>query len=339
MEEDDIPTFAARIKAKYPDYASVDDYELVERVVRKHPIYASKVKLPSDFKLLQTSTGYPQLDELYESAGREHNVDPNLLLEQGRIESVNFNPDVVYGRRNSPAGARGLGQFMPGTAPLYGLTVNDKQDDRTDPLKSVPAQAKYMRKLLDQFDNNEQLALAGYNAGEYRPKSLGKGEIPQIAETQKYVKMIGDALKPIRSKFTLQRQPTIQPSVVQDEQIDDPYAQIGATTVPQSNATPEKPETLDAQMAVASDLKNMARSGVFFPNDGTNRVLDYANKLGQKQWGVFPDSKHNGHHLINLAKAKKWKLRNAQDIQTFIDKNPDALKTLGIAVEDVGNNT
>lgn len=337
MEEDDIPTFAARIKAKYPDYESVDDYELVERVVRKHPVYASKVRLPSDFKLLQTSTGYPKLDSLYEQAGRDHNVDPNLLLEQGRVESINFNPDVVYGRRNSPAGARGLGQFMPGTAPRFGLTVNDQQDDRTDPTKSVPAQAKYMRTLLDMFDNDEQLALAGYNAGEGAVQKHGN-KIPPFKETQKYTKMIGEALNPIRTKgFTLKRQPVASTVPVSQPEIDDPYAQIGATT--QSNATPEKIKTLDAQMGVAADLKNMARSGVFIPNDGTNRVLEYANKLDQKQWGVFPDSKHNGHHLINLAKAKKWKLRTAQDIQTFIDKNPDALKTLGIAVEPLGNNT
>jgi len=54
---------------------------------------------------------------------------------------------------------------------------------------------------------------------------------------------------------------------------------------------------------------------------------------------LFPDKAHNGTHLINLAKAKKLKLRTAKEIQDFIDKNPNAFKTLGIAVEDVGNAT
>jgi len=124
-----------------------------------------------------------------------------------------------------------------------------------------------------------------------------------------------------------------------DDDIFALYADSSVSDVPPSNATPEKPETLDAQMTVASDLKNMARSGVFFPNDGLNRGLEYANKLDQKQWGLFPDSKHNGQYLINLAKAKKLKLRTAKEIQDFIDKNPNALKTLGIVVEDVGNAT
>lgn len=124
-EKLDIATFAQKIKAKYTEYQDVDDNELVERVVRKYPSYTKQVNLPSDFRLLQTTTGYQKLDDLYEQIGREEDVDPNLLLEQGRQETINFNPDVVYGKLDSPKGAKGLGQFMPGTAPLYGLKIGN----------------------------------------------------------------------------------------------------------------------------------------------------------------------------------------------------------------------
>lgn len=190
MEE--LLQFAARIKEKYPDYKDVDDLELVERVVRKHPVYASQVKLPDNFRLLHTTSGYKNIDDLYEQIGREENVDPNLLLEQGRKET-SFDPDVFYGRKNSYKGAKGAGQFMPGTAPLYGLNVSPENDERENPIKSIRAQAKYMRKLLDDFNNDESLALAGYNAGEYR-KSLKNGQIPEIFETKDYVKGITENL-------------------------------------------------------------------------------------------------------------------------------------------------
>lgn len=322
MEEDDIPTFAARIKAKYPDYASVDDYELVEKVVRKHPVYASQVKLPEGFGLLYTSSGYGKIDSIYEEMGRKYNVDPNLLLEQGRQET-SFNPDVFYGKRASSAGAVGAGQFMPGTAPKYGVT------DRTDPIQSIEGQAKYMRKLLDDFDNDESLALAGYNAGEYRKALTKDRRVPNIPETQHYVKTIKEKLDEARSKSKrlrdfIQQSPSVQAPT--------------PTTQPTTQPTPEAPSAFEAQLTVARDPKNMARSGVFFPNDGTNAALKYANGL-DGNWALFPDKKHNGTHLINLAKAKKLKLRTPKEIQEFIDKNPNAFKTLGIAVEDVGNDT
>ena len=56
-----IEDFAKRIKGKYKEYADVDDYELVEKMVRKYPSYASEVELPSGFRLLKTSTGYQNL--------------------------------------------------------------------------------------------------------------------------------------------------------------------------------------------------------------------------------------------------------------------------------------
>lgn len=189
-QKESIQDFAKRLKTKYPEYQDKEDGDLVERYVRKNPVYAERIYLPDNFSLLgQATTSYQKLDKVYEDAGRANNVNPQLLLEQGRQETIGFKPDVMYGRQNSPVGARGAGQFMAGTAPKYGLTVNSKQDDRTDPIKSIHAQAKYMRKLLDQFDGNEDLALAGYNAGEYRD-SLKRGEIPSIPETQNYVKTI-----------------------------------------------------------------------------------------------------------------------------------------------------
>jgi len=105
-------------------------------------------------------------------AASRFNVSASLLAAQLHVES-GFNPLAV-----SPAGARGIAQFMPGTARAYGLA------DPFDPGAAIQAQARLMRDLLRRF-GTVPLALAAYNAG---PGAVaGCGCIPPYAETRAYV--------------------------------------------------------------------------------------------------------------------------------------------------------
>ena len=88
----------------------------------------------------------------------------------------NFNPFAV-----SPAGARGIAQFMPATAAAYGL------GDPFDPAASIDAQADLMSDLLRQF-GQVPLALAAYNAGP--TPVLACDCVPAYPETQAYVTRI-----------------------------------------------------------------------------------------------------------------------------------------------------
>ena len=83
----------------------------------------------------------------------------------------------------SPAGALGIAQFMPETAADRGL------DNPFDPLQAIPASARLLRDLAQQF-GNLGLAAAAYNAGARRIAAwlANKAKLPQ--ETQGYVKTI-----------------------------------------------------------------------------------------------------------------------------------------------------
>lgn len=139
---------------------------------------------------LAHTTGRPDLDPLYEQTGEKYGIDPNLLLEQGRQESINFKPSVVAGRLDSPKGARGVSQFMPDTARQYGLRVGGGIDERTDPAKSIDAQARLMKSLLDRFGGDERAALAAYNSGTNLPREKALRNADRIPETRNYVSTI-----------------------------------------------------------------------------------------------------------------------------------------------------
>ena len=105
-------------------------------------------------------------------ASAKWNVPLDLLAAQLDVES-NFNPFAV-----SPAGARGLAQFTPGTAETYGLK------DPFDGTASIEAQAHLMHDLLTRY-KMAALALAAYNAGSGAVDRAGG--IPPFGETQGYV--------------------------------------------------------------------------------------------------------------------------------------------------------
>ncbi|MDD4602751.1 MAG: LysM peptidoglycan-binding domain-containing protein [Bacteroidales bacterium] len=65
---------------------------------------------------------------------------------------------------NSPAGAKGLWQFMYGTGRVYGLKVSSYVDDRFDPYKATIAACEHLSDLYDIY-GSWSLALAAYNSG------------------------------------------------------------------------------------------------------------------------------------------------------------------------------
>lgn len=123
------------------------------------------------------------LDPVFNQAGAEWGVDPNLLRAQAMVESGG-NPNTP----NSSAGAQGLMQIMPATAQSLGVT------DPHDPVQSIWGGAKLMSGLIDKYGNPE-LALAAYNAGEPAVDAALAGRRALSAETMAYVPKVGAAFQ------------------------------------------------------------------------------------------------------------------------------------------------
>ncbi|WP_353570399.1 lytic transglycosylase domain-containing protein [Candidatus Albibeggiatoa sp. nov. BB20] len=104
-------------------------------------------------------------------------VEAALLHAVIQTESA-YNPKAI-----SPKGAVGLMQLMPGTAKRFGVS------DRTNASENIYGGAQYLNFLLDLFNNDLRLALAGYNAGENAVKRYGN-KVPPYKETKNYVRKV-----------------------------------------------------------------------------------------------------------------------------------------------------
>jgi hypothetical protein len=142
---------------------------------RVHEAMTAKVGPPTVFSpLLNIGTAFESLIRQHASLQA---IRADLIRAVIQVES-GFNPRAV-----SPKGAKGLMQLMPATAARYGVL------DPFNPAENIRAGVRYLRTLLDKYNDNEQLALAAYNAG---PKAVDRygSKIPPYKETQRYVQKI-----------------------------------------------------------------------------------------------------------------------------------------------------
>ncbi len=116
------------------------------------------------------------LDRIINRVSRVFDIDSSLIKAIIKVES-NFNARAV-----SRAGAKGLMQLMPKTAHRMDVT------DPFNPEENIFGGVKYFKYLLERFDNNLEISLAAYNAGE--TAVLKYGGIPRYRETKQYVRKV-----------------------------------------------------------------------------------------------------------------------------------------------------
>jgi soluble lytic murein transglycosylase-like protein len=155
------------------------------------------------------TTGDAKVDGFIIESGLRNKVDPVLLYAQMHQES-SFKRGAI-----SPKGARGLMQLMPGTAARFGVA------NIFDPRQNIEGGARYMRFLLDHFDGDVALALAGYNAGEGAVLKYGR-RIPPYRETQEYVRRISQRYARMRDGEMERTALTVTPAQVATLQTEPP---------------------------------------------------------------------------------------------------------------------
>ncbi|MDQ3131229.1 MAG: lytic transglycosylase domain-containing protein [Acidobacteriota bacterium] len=137
----------------------------------------SKFTMAAGSGLKGFTTGSAEYDSYIVDSSKRYAIDPLLIYAQMHQESS------FKLKATSHKGASGLMQLMPATARRFGVT------EIYNPRQNIEAGIKYMRWLLDTFNGDVVLALAGYNAGEGAVMKYG-WQIPPYRETQEYVRRI-----------------------------------------------------------------------------------------------------------------------------------------------------
>jgi membrane-bound lytic murein transglycosylase D len=161
------------------------------------PMHAS-VRVERFFRYLTESTNGRKLFRNWlKHSGRYHDVVAGALHERGMpqdLEAVVFVESGYSPTAVSSEGAVGLWQFMPGTAHVYGLAVDEDYDERRSIQKATMAATRYLSDLYERFGSWE-LAMAAYDMGygrltqrvqqlstnDYWTLSLVRGAIPDEA--------------------------------------------------------------------------------------------------------------------------------------------------------------
>ena len=163
-------------------------------------------------------------DKLFQKAGEQYGVDPSILKSMAFVES-SFNPEAIgpttkYGR------AQGLMQFLPATARAYKLR------NPFDPNQAIPAAARYMKDLINQFDGDVTKALEAYNGG---PRLVGRSK-----QTKDYAQKVMNYARGPRSDTQepgITDQPLIAaqaPTMAQEPRTTDQGQQEGRQAVLES---------------------------------------------------------------------------------------------------------
>ena len=128
---------------------------------------------PSFYRARPTSSRY---DGLISKTASRFGIDKALVKAMVQIES-GYNPNAV-----SKKGAFGLMQLMPATARRYGV-INLRS-----PTDNLQGGVRYLKDLLQMFDQDTKLALAAYNAGENNVRRYNG--VPPFRETISYVNKV-----------------------------------------------------------------------------------------------------------------------------------------------------
>jgi hypothetical protein len=162
----------------------------------------------------------PLYRDLVEATAKRYNVDADLITSVIAVES-NFDPKAVS-RKN----AHGLMQLLPETAAQLGVKNID------DPAENIDAGTRYLRDLLQKYNNNLALALAAYNAGTDKVQLYGS--VPPYRETISYVRRVKRGYEKNKAESS-KKTPTANAPAA-----GTPVTKTSSASTPATNAPPAK---------------------------------------------------------------------------------------------------
>ena len=124
----------------------------------------------------------PKLNEYATKVEQENGLPPGLL-NAIKNQGERSNSDQV-----SPAGAKGVMQFMPGTWEQYG------KGEITNPYDSIDAAGRYFVDLLKRYNGNVDAAITEYNGGVKQARAVQAGGTPSATETINYLARVKEGL-------------------------------------------------------------------------------------------------------------------------------------------------
>lgn len=172
-QDNPIGTVATGFASDKPNHNITDMGKLVNGSITHNGVAAPTATSTTNVQNCGPSPLSPaEIKSLVVETARRHKVDEVFATAIAWAES-GFDQT-----RNSDKGARGPMQLMPGTATRF------RVEDVCDPAQNIEGGMKYLRVLLDEFQN-PLLVAAAYNSGEHR--IYEHGGIPPFKETVGYV--------------------------------------------------------------------------------------------------------------------------------------------------------
>ncbi|SHN35350.1 lytic transglycosylase domain-containing protein [Mucilaginibacter sp. OK098] len=150
----------------YKTAEAVNDYTFANEAI---PLRDASVTRKLKYSLRKHSFKCVQSNVLQNKAEKLFPIIEPILKAYGIPDDFKYIPLVESGlcEGTSAKGARGLWQFMPGTARTYGLKVGHGVDERLNVRRSTTAACKYIKELYTEF-NSWTLAAAAYNNGSIK---------------------------------------------------------------------------------------------------------------------------------------------------------------------------
>lgn len=112
-----------------------------------------------------------------------HVVEQHYNLPFGVLEAIKNAGERTNTNQVSPAGAKGVMQFVDKTRALY-------PHDPSNPFASIDAAGRYVSDLMQRYNGDVRAALTEYNGGVVQANHVAQGGNPTADETKQYLQRI-----------------------------------------------------------------------------------------------------------------------------------------------------